>query len=699
MAESDETSPKRRRRFIDYPRRNKTGVRHWLPSWKLILGSFATFILVIVGGFAAAVAFTTIPQANEVARAQKTIVYWNDGTTEMGQLGEANRISVPLSDVPIDTQHAVLAAEDRDFYQHGGFDPTALARATLNDIRGGATQGASTITQQYAKNAYLSQEQTLVRKARELVLSVKLETQSSKDDILSDYLNTIYFGRGAYGIETASQAYFGRPVAELNLNQSAALAAIIRAPGGYAPENNKDKLQARFDYVITGMVTQGWITQAQADAANLPKFQEYKPVRSSLRGTNGYLLESVQREMLTRGYTEEDLNLGGFRVVTTFDKNAQRDAVNAVETSGPGPEKGLRIGLTSVDAQTGEVVAMYGGANYLKSQYSNADQATALAGSTFKPFALAAATEQGIGLDSYWDGSSPRTIQGYTLQNEDNASYGNISLLSATENSVNTVYVDLATQLGTDKVMDAAVRAGVPQDTIGLKADPTTVLGTASPTTEVMAGAYATFANGGKQIKPTTIKEISRDGNVEYTYQPQPTRVFTQDVSNTVNYALQKVVTSGTGYAAASIGRPAAGKTGTTDNNRSAWFVGYTPQLSTAVMMAKQNSKGESISLYGTGGGGSVYGGSYPARIWATYMAAATADQPVENFINPESLGGGESSYYGGYSDSPSPSPSTSESASPSATTRRPSPSVTPSNSASAAPPRQQPSPSLSPVP
>ncbi|MFZ1671292.1 MAG: transglycosylase domain-containing protein [Candidatus Nanopelagicales bacterium] len=691
MAERDEKSPKRRRRLIDYPRRNKTGIRHWLPSWKLILGSFATFILVLVGGFAAAVAFTTIPQANEVARAEKTIVYWNDGTTEMGQLGEANRISVPLSDVPSDTQHAVLAAEDRDFYQHGGFDPTALVRATLNDVRGGATQGASTITQQYAKNAYLSQDQTLIRKARELVLSVKLETQSSKDDILSDYLNTIYFGRGAYGIETASQAYFGRPVSELNLNQSAALAAIIRAPGGYAPENNKDKLQARFDYVISGMVTKGWITQAQADAASLPKFQDYKPIRSSLRGTNGYLLESVQREMISRGYSEEDLNLGGFRVVTTFDKNAQRDAVNAVETSGPGPEKGLRIGLTSVDAQTGEVVAMYGGANYLKNQYSNADQATALAGSTFKPFALAAATEQGIGLDSYWDGSSPRTIQGYTLQNEDNASYGTISLLSATENSVNTVYVDLATQLGTDNVMNAAVRAGVPQDTVGLKADPTTVLGTASPTTEVMAGAYATFANGGKQIKPTTIKEISRDGRVEYTYQPQANRAFTQDVANTVNYALQKVVTSGTGYAAASIGRPAAGKTGTTDNNRSAWFVGYTPQLSTAVMMAKQNSKGESISLYGTGGGGSVYGGSYPARIWATYMAAATADQPVENFTDPANM---VSDYSNSPSQTPSPSQSASESPTPSATTRRPIPSATASSPQSAAPPRQRPTPS-----
>ncbi len=688
---SPSATPKRKR-FIDYPRANYRGVRRWIPSWKLIIGGFFAFLLLLVGSFAAAVAFTTIPEPNEVSRSERTIVYWNDGKSELGRLGESNRVSVPLADMPTDLQNAALAAEDREFYDHGGFDPTALARAAWNDLRGGDTQGGSTITQQYAKNAFLTHEQTLTRKARELLLSVKLETEESKDEILQNYLNTIYFGRGAYGVETAAQAYYGKSAADLDLNESAALAAIIRAPSGYDPDDNRDKLEARFDYVIDGMLSQGWITQKQANAAELPDFKKAKTLRNSLAGSNGYLLDSVQREMLRMGYTEEDLAIGGFRITTTFDKKDQAAAVESVNSSGISGEKGLRIGLTSIENSTGEVLAMYGGADYLKNQLSNADQATGLAGSTFKPFALAAAFEDGIDLDSYWDGSSPRTIDGYTLQNEDNVSYGNVSLLTATAKSVNTVFVELANQVGTDKVEEAAIRAGIPQDTVGLQADPTTVLGTASPTTVDMATAYATFANRGERVAPTTIKEISRNGNVEYQHVVAPEREFDEDIADEVNYALESVVNGGTGYAAAALGRPAAGKTGTTDNNRSAWFVGYTPQVTTAVMLVKQKANGDATTLYGTGGGGSVYGGSYPAQIWTNYMQVAMSGMDYEEF--ERSYGGSSYSSGGGYqtyNSDPDPSPSQSQSSQ--------RPSRKPSSSSSSVPSQSSAPSSASPRP
>lgn len=670
----------RPKRFIDYPRGGRTGFRRWIPSWRLILGSIVSVLLLAVGGFAAAVAFTPVPEPSELARSEKTIVYWNDGKTELGRLGEANRISISFDEMPEDLRNAVLAAEDREFYEHGGFDPSALARAAWNDVRGGGTQGGSTITQQYAKNAYLTHEQTLVRKARELVLSVKLETETSKDEILADYLNTIYMGRGAYGVETASYAYFGKPAKELTLSESIALAAIIRAPSGYDPDTNEDKLRARYAYVLDGMVQKGWITPAEAKKAKFPEFKKQKSLKNSLAGTNGYLLESVRREMLRMGYSEEDLNIGGFRIVTTFNKVDQEAAVASVQDSGIAGEKGLRIGLTSVEVGTGEVLAMYGGADYLKNQLSNADQAVGLAGSTFKPFALAAAFEDGIDLTSTWDGSSPRNIRGYTLKNEGNVSYGNISLLTAIEKSVNTVFVDLSGRIGHEAVKDAAIRAGLPEGTIGLEtADPTTVLGTASPTTMDMASAYATFANRGERVAPTTIKEISRGGDVEYQHNPDPTRAFSADTADEVNYALQKVVTSGTGYAASSIGRPAAGKTGTTDNNRSAWFVGYTPQIATAVMLVKQDKNGNATTLYGTGGGGSVHGGDYPARIWASYMDVAMADLDVESFQGSNEYDYGYNDYYRDpQSSSPSSSPSPSKSKSPSGS---PSTPARPTNS------------------
>ncbi len=637
MATNGAAKPKRR--FIDYPRAGKTGVRRWLPSWKLVLGTIASLFAVAFAGLGIAVATIEIPKPNDMAVAQTTRVYYDDGKTEIGRIGEANRTAVALDRISPQMQAAIIAAEDRSFYSHGGFDPKGLMRAFWNNLTGGTVQGASTITQQYAKNAYLTQEQSFERKFKELVLSVKLDTQESKGDILADYLNAIYYGRGAYGIQAASQAYFGKSASKLDHAQAAYLAAIIRAPSYYNTKKGKAELEGRWNYVVDGMVQIGELTQAEADALVFPKPIPWRGAANYFKGEQGYLLEAAKEAMLEIGYTEDDINLNGYRVVTTFNKQAQDAAIAAVQSYGPQYNtEGLRIGMASVRPDTGEVVAIYGGKDYLANQLNDATQATALAGSTFKPFALSAALEDGISLYSTWDGSSPRTIEGYTLQNYGNQSFGYVTLLKATEYSINTPYVELGLTIGTDNVKRAAIRAGVPRDTVGLNADPTTVLGTASPTALDMAHAYSTFAARGQRADLQMIRSVKTpDRETDYEMQVQTRREFDENVMDNVNYALQQVVNVGTGTTALALGRPSAGKTGTTDNNMSAWYVGYTPQLATAVMMAKSDKNGNMVTLEGTGGMSSVTGGSFPAQMWTAYMRGALEGQPVETFDFPSS--------------------------------------------------------------
>ena len=699
MATKAPAKPKKaKRRFIDYPRAGKSGVRRWLPSWKLTLGILGTLVIAVLVGLGVAVASIEVPKPNDLAVAQTTRVYYDDGKTEIGRIGEANRTSVTLDRISPEMQAAILAAEDRGYYSHGGFDPKGLLRATWNNLTGGTTQGASTITQQYAKNAYLSQEQSFSRKFKELVLSVKLETQSSKDEILADYLNTIYYGRGAYGIQAASQAYFGKSASKLDAAESAYLAAIIRAPSFYASKKGQADLRARWDYVVDGMVTTGALTQAEADALVFPEPIPWSGAYNYFKGPNGYLLESARLALLDLGYTDDDINLNGYRVTTTINKQAQDAAIAAVRDYGPTYNtEGLRIGLASVRPGTGEIVAMYGGKNYLRNQLNDATQSTALAGSTFKPFALTAALEQDIGLYSTWDGSSPRTIEGYTLQNYGNVSYGTVTLLKATENSINTPYVELGLQVGTDNVRKAAIRAGVPRDTTGLKADPTTVLGTASPTALDMADAYATFAARGERADTVLIKQVKTpDKQTDFELEVNTKREFDETVMDNVNFALQQVVNVGTGTTALGLGRPSAGKTGTTDNNMSAWYVGYTPQLSTAVMMAKSDKDGNMVTLEGTGGLSSVTGGSFPAQMWTAFNRGALEGLPVETFEMPgEWIAGGGSTV--------SPSPTASVSQSPSAL---PTDEISPSGEVTESPtaqptqtPTQAPSPAATTAP
>ena len=614
----------------------KFKVRKYLPTRnQFLIGLFVTGVLGITFIFAA-VRAVEIPAPSDVSQAQATILYYDDGVTELGRLGESNRVSLPIAETPVLTQEAVLAAEDRDFYEHGGFSVRGIIRAFFNNATSNTTAGGSTITQQYAKNAYLSQEQTIKRKVREVILSVKLETMITKEKILENYLNTIYFGRKAYGIETGANAYFGKAAKDLTLAESAFLASIIQAPNGLAPEKNLEGLMARWNYTLDGMVEKGWITEQERMLQVFPSFLEDKNI-NSFAGPTGHLVEQARQELFRLGITEDQINRAGLRVTTTFNKQAQDAAISAVIEEGPteGTE-GLRIGMAAVRPGTGEVVAIYGGADYLEDQFNNATQAIGQAGSTFKPFTLAAALENNFSLGSVFSGMNKTKVGTYEVVNYGSNSYGEwITLLLATENSVNSAYVQLADQVGLETVYQAAIRAGIPAGEVGMMPNLAFTLGTASPNVVDIANGYATFAARGLQADLAYIKVIAaKNGDVLYEHNPQPVQAFSTDVADTVSYALKKVVEVGTGTAARRLGFPAAGKTGTTNDNKSALFAGYTPDLAAAIMFTKDGPNGEAVSLSGTGGMRTVTGRSYPARIWTAFMRGALDGTPPKNFGN-----------------------------------------------------------------
>ena len=623
--------------MANYPRKDKRGLMRFLPSIRqlLTLAFFGFGIAVIALAFS--VRLISVPQASEISTAQTSILYYDDGVTELGRLGEANRVSIELDQIPLQTQHAMLAAEDREFYEHGGFSIRGISRAVVTNLIGATgAGGGSTITQQYAKNAYLTQERTITRKLRELVLSIKLETIISKDQILQDYLNTIYFGRGSYGIETAANQYFGKSVSQLEVSESAVLAAIVQAPNGLSPEENLDRLTSRWNYVLDGMVEKGWISQEERGSITFPEIKPYEQV-NAFGGPQGHLVEQVRQTMYDNGITEDQINLLGLRVITTFNKVAQDAMITAVNEQAPTENiEGLRIGVASVRPETGEVVAMYGGADYLENQFNNATQMIGQAGSTFKPFALAAGLENDVTLATTFSGLNKTMVGTYEVVNYGDKSFGDrITLLKATQDSVNSAYVELANTVGLETVFNAAKRAGIPADAVGMEPNLAFTLGTTSPHVVDIAAAYATFASRGLQVAPSYIQSITTgSGDILYKLNPKPVQAFSTDIADTVNFALQKVVEVGTGKAAKALGRPVAGKTGTTNENKSALFAGYTPELSTAVMFVKDGPDGQPMSLSGTGGMRSVTGGSYPARIFTAYMKGALKDLPVQKFAD-----------------------------------------------------------------
>jgi len=457
-------------------------------------------------------------------------------------------------------------------------------------------------------------------------------------------LNTIYFGRGSYGVQTASLQYFNRTVDQLSLSQSIVLASVLRSPGFYDPSYGKAnalRLKNRFAYVVQGMVQKGWLTKKEAAKLKVPYIIP-RATSGTLSGPKGYIIESVRKELIKFGFTEDQIMVGGLVVKTTIVQQAQQAAVDAVNKEAPANAPAdLHIGLVAIRPGTGEVIAMYGGKDYLVRQLNDATQSIAQAGSTFKPFALIAALEQGIPLTSMWNGDNPQTFDDagkpYPVSNYGDEGWGQISLLSATAHSVNTVFVPLGIKVGPSNVVDAARRAGIPES-IAIIPTPSVVLGVASPHVIDVAAAYATFAANGIYAKPYLIAQVlGSNKGVLYEGKPQTQEVFAADVMADLTWALRNVVTTGSGFAALKLGRPAAGKTGTSESNASAWFSAYTPQLAASVGLFRDNA---TQTLRGIGGLKTVTGGSFPARIWTTFMKGALKGEPVLKFPAPVNIGG-----------------------------------------------------------
>lgn len=619
-----------------------------------LLGLITTGVL----GFVILYLLTPIPNAQSAALAAGSTFYYSDGKTVIAHMGTNRKILASIDQVPVPVRQAVIAAENRTFYTDPGVSLQGSARAIWSTVSGGQVQGGSTITQQMVRNYYngLSQEKSVVRKFKEVMISMKVGNEKSKDWILLQYLNTIYFGRDAFGIEAAAHAYFNVSAKDLTPSQGAYLAAAIQQPSlfGIAAKTDMPLIETRWKYVVNGMVTTKAITQAQADAM---KFAA--PVRqsqsSTYGGANGYMVFNAINELKNkRGYTDGQISSLGLKVVTTFDKDLMAAAKSSVESllpSGLSPQ--VMTGLVSVNPANGEVVAFYGGKDYLKDEVSSSFGAQAQAGSGFKPYALAAALENGMSLSDTMDGSSPVTVNGKNLSNDNGDQFGQVNLVKMTQNSINTAYIRLGQQIGEDKIQGIAERLGIPAAQLtanGANTAATFPLGVADVSVVQQAGAYAAFANDGVFHAPHVIKYVSDSAGAHKVTISEPgVRAFSKQTARDATYAMTKVVSSGTGLnAQLDDGRPQAGKTGTTSGGAALWFNGYVPQMSTSVGMFRSDSTVKSFTVPGY----SSYGGSLSAIIWKSYMTKAIA---LKNY--PATSFGAPSSYTGSYNSANTPTP------------------------------------------
>ncbi|MGO3178111.1 MAG: transglycosylase domain-containing protein [Brevibacterium linens] len=638
--------------LLNYPRAGVSGWTRFLPSIRILVVGGLSLVIALCVAFAVGYAATDIPEPNLEATGQTSTIYYNDGKTPIGQYKVEDRKSVDIDEISEPMQKAAIAAEDTSFYENRGISIKGLSRAVVGVVTNQYAGGGSTITQQYVKNFYLTNEHSLDRKVKEMFISLKIDQQQSKDEILANYLNTIYLGRRSYGVEVAAQNYFDKPASELNVSESALLAAMIQRPGAADPSENPGAYEDRFDYVVKSMVDEGFITEEQAAKVEMPKVQKQNK-ESSLSGQKGYMWDFVRREALAKlDIDEAQLDRGGYNIVTTFDKDRMKAAEQAIKALPQDQPEGMQAGLVSIDPDNGGIEAFYGGKNYLDQAFNASTQSHVQAGSTFKPFALVAGLENGVRLTDTYPGNSPTSIDNngepWLVPNFGNTSYGPVSLLKATQSSINTAYAALNVQVGTDKTIDVAERAGVSpactekqvetgdtgQCTLDMsEANPSTVLGVPSVKPLDMANAYATFAANGVHHETHAIKTVTQGSEDKEVYKADTKgkRVFDKAVGAETSYALSQVVQGGSGSYAQNLGRPAAGKTGTTNENRAAWFSGYTPNLATSVVLYREVD-GKQLSIGAYGGRSEVTGGSFPVQVWTDYMKQALQGEKVEQF-------------------------------------------------------------------
>lgn len=638
------------RRFIDYPRRGRRGIRRWLPSWRLVLGTTTLFLGGLGALFAYVYVSVEIPDVNDAARQDANAYYWADGS-QMVSLGPVNRNIVQLSDVPKCTQDAVIAAENESFYRDSGVSFKGLVRAVVSGIQGKETQGGSTITQQYVKNTYLSQEQTVTRKVKEFVISLKLDQKKSKPEILQGYLNTSWFGRGSYGIEAAAQAYYGIPARELDPSQSAFLAALLKGADQYDPalgEKNRERAQDRWKWILDRQVKVGLMSPSERDRYRTFPEPRKQSNSTSLSGQTGYLVNVANKYIKQRTHlTDQDLAHGGYRIHTTFDRartqqlqKAAEDVLNHDIDPGkrPSSDTDVQVGAASVRPSDGAVIALYGGPDATKHFANNADTAGVPVGSAFKPFVLAAALQHGarpenqdgdskpqdVRPDSYYDSNG--TLQpdpgkpGFTQPDESHP-----TLRQALVDSGNATYTRLGHDVGLTRVRDTAVDSGLLKDSM-VKLEHTFPIGTSTPSAIRMAGAYGTFANRGMQNAPYSVTRLLKDGEPVDGFDRAPARRaldkgVAADVSGVLRQVGVKSIRDMDAATAKRLGPFAAGRTGDQDRLKSAWFIGCAKDLSTAVTMFRTSpDKSQLLPMSDVGGRKEQRGNTFPPRIWGTYM-------------------------------------------------------------------------------
>ncbi|MGV0849159.1 transglycosylase domain-containing protein [Mycolicibacterium phlei] len=649
-------------------------------NWKWVrrgsLIAAAVFLVLPLITFGMAYLIVDVPKPGDIRTNQVSTILAGDGS-ELAKIvpPEGNRVDVDIDQIPVQVRNAVMAAEDRDFYSNPGFSITGFLRAIKNNLFGGDLQGGSTITQQYVKNALVGSERTgvggLIRKAKELVISTKMASEWSKDQVLQSYLNIIYFGRGTYGVAAASKAYFNKPVEDLTVAEGALLAALIQRPSGLDPAVNLEGAEARWNWVLDGMVEIGALSPEeraqQVFPATVPP--DFAQTQNQTTGPNGLIERQVKAELLDLfDINEQTLNTEGLQITTTIDPKAQKAAEDAAREYLEGQDPDMRTAIVSIDPRTGGVKAYYGGEDANGFDFAQAGLPT---GSSFKVFALVAALQQGMGL-GYQVDSSPLEVNGIKITNVEGNSCGTCNIAEALKRSLNTSYYRLMLKLknGPEDVAEAAHQAGIAESFPGVehtlsedgKGGPPNngiVLGQYQSRVIDMASAYATLAASGVYHKPHFVqKVVNSEGEVLFDAAEQDNegeQRIEKKVADNVTAAMQPIAAYSNGHALAG-GRPSAAKTGTnqlgdTGANRDAWMVGYTPSLSTAVWVGTVDGTKPLENKWGA----PVYGSGLPSDIWKATMDGALEGTEIESFPKPEAIGG-----YAGVPQAPPPRPSPS---------------------------------------